>query len=550
MKRHSDALPAASCGLLTKTALLLVVATALPGQYFSENLFVPMQPPGGGLDYFTIAADFNQNGSADLIHCPANYSYFMVDLDPALGGAGPPYAQQLYGTVGWWSASRAVAVDANADGILDLVYDSMNSLCTSIGIGNGTFIPPSTCSGSVANIPHWMGTTDVNNDGLQDILVYSSFGIYLPLLTCYLNAYPSWTQSWQVPMQFVNGGGLSLTGGGPRLGDFDGDGNQDVAVQILPPTGGPLVTNVLWGNGMGQFSLPNNASVPGFVTSAGNVVTSAFDMDGDGIMDLISSQPTTVGGAASELLQVHLGSATRVFAPAGTFIVPGNGTTATTVAADFNRDGYGDLLRAPAFSPTPQTTLCNFAVTLVVGLPAGQLHQTGMDTPHTQWLTPSPCPSSLVADFDGDRDLDLMCTPRFTPLWYFRNAAVIGVGCSGTIPAPLDLRPGGAVLGNTAFSISINGALVNAHAVLAIATGLSASPLTTCGNYLDLAAPAVFLAGFTNTLGDVVWQLPIPISPLLHGVEFRAQAAILDPLGPNMGGLNLALTPARTIIVW
>jgi hypothetical protein len=223
-----------------------------------------------------------------------------------------------------------------------------------------------------------------------------------------------------------------------------------------------------------------------------------------------------------------------------------------TFAADFNRDGFGDLLRAPNYSTTsPAGWVGDFAVTMALGLPGGQFHQPVMTTPHTPFPnSASYYPSSVVADFDGDSDLDLVCTPRSSSFYYFSNLALKGVGCMGTGGVPPGLRPSSAHVGNQSFDATIFGGSSNVPALLAVTAGLSNSPLNTCGLYLDLAGPVVFLPGMTNALGSFVWPLPIPANPALHGAVANAQAAVLDPLGPSFGGVYLSLTPARTVIIW
>ncbi len=546
---------------------LLMMATVIPGQYFAEALNVPMAPPGGGVAYVPLAADFNQNGYADLLYLHAGSAVFDVDLDPAISGVGVDFSQ-AYSTVGWGSNMHSAAADVNGDGMLDLIYDRLNppaptaffsTIHVNIGNGNGTFVPASTASITLSiaeGLLHWFAMADVNNDGFPDVLTYSSGGNYAPTLSCYINQFPNWNLTWQVQVYATSGAVcVSGEGGAPRVGDFDGDGNMDLAVQHTDfGAGMSWTTNVLWGNGVGQFTAPSATSIPGFSLFPTLVIVGlvgAVDMNGDGVTDLISSVPTTVGGVPTVLFQVYLGSVARTLIPAGTFSAPPSTTWFTaTIVADFNCDGFGDVLRGPRPNLSAFPLACNFGVTMALGLPGGQFHQTGMSSSHTPCPNSSYCPYTVVADFDGDSDPDLVCTPYYCPFYYFRNSALTGPGCSGSSPAPPVLLPGNAQLGNASFYTALYGALNNAPAVLAIAAGLGTSPINTCGVYLDLAGPVVFLPGVTDTNGNVFWPMPLPNNPAFHGVTFHAQAAVLDPLGPSMGGLNLALTPARAVIVW
>jgi hypothetical protein len=543
---------------LMVAVFLLAAATSLPSQYLTQAFATATMPPPGGLPgYFSIAADFNQNGYADIAYFPALGVSFLVDLDPAVSGVGPYTPQIYYAGAQNGIVSQSAASDVDGDGLLDLVLsDPSGAISIHIGNGNGTFVPAGGSNVNFLNTPYplpfrWIAMTDVNNDGAPDVLaLYQYHGTSIAGgLLCHLNQFPNWPQAWSTSIL----SGVDLSAGGPRVGDFDGDGNVDLALTCGNATAGiPWITNVLWGNGTGQFTLPSTSPTLGL--SVGWRVAGAADMNGDGITDLVCSQAISVGGAATEQLQVYLGSPTRTLVPAGSFVVPSPGSLpVSTIAADFNRDGWGDLLRAPSSDPYifNAVPVCNSVnLTMALGLPGGQLHQSGMTTTATPFPSPTYCPSSLVADFDGDGDLDLVCTPSNSPFYYFSNQTLNGVGCAGSSTAPPNLRPSNAQVGNQSFDATIFGASSNVPALLAVTAGLSNSPLNPCGVYLDLAGPVVFLPGMTNALGSFVWPLPIAANPALHGAVASAQAAVLDPLGPSFGGVNLSLTPARTVIIW
>ena len=531
---------------LVVAAALFVVMSALPAQYLTEALYVPNAPPPGVPNYTSIAADLNQNGYADLVYFELQYSAFVVDLDPAVSGVGP-YSLQALG-IGWTGgggATECVAGDVNGDGFVDLVFNRYAGLSISLGNGNGTFVPPTAFFNGLQGLVKRLTMLDVNNDGAQDLLcLYMQQGGGWFQTLCILNQYPTWII---VP----NSGALfniPTSGSGLFLGDFDGDGNVDNAFQdILVPLGGPIVTRIFWGNGMGQFPW-NNVTPSGFPATTPPIIRAVADMNGDGISDLICGSPITVGGVATEQLQIFLGSSSRILTPAGTFPVPpGNMNLAPTYAADFNGDGLGDVLCVS--STTLPGAFGDFNVTMALGLPGGQLHQVGMVTPHSPTIL-GIYPLILVGDFDGDASLDLFSTPRGCPAYFFRNRTMTGTGCAGTGAAIPGLLAPDALVGNSVFAVNIYGALINAPAVLAIAVGLNTSPFNTCGVYLDLSGPAVYLPGTTDLWGNIAWPVPIPNNPLLRGLTAYAQAAVLDPLGPNLGGLNLALSPARTIIIW
>jgi hypothetical protein len=171
MSQHQQVMGIARHGLMI-AVFLLAVATSLPGQYLTEAFSTGASLPAGGItSYLSIAADFNQNGYADIAYFPFSTS-FMVDLDPAVSGVGP-YTQQAYFATGWnGNVSHGTATDVNGDGVLDLILNHAGAFSIHIGNGNGTFVP---AAGFIPNIligpaSQWFVMADVNHDGLPDIL--------------------------------------------------------------------------------------------------------------------------------------------------------------------------------------------------------------------------------------------------------------------------------------------------------------------------------------------------------------------------------------------
>jgi hypothetical protein len=128
------------------------------------------------------------------------------------------------------------------------------------------------------------------------------------------------------------------------LGDFNGDGNLDMAVL---PIGGENKIYVLLGNGDGTFGKAKayrSGMFPGSMASA--------DFNGDGILDLAVANVT---GPKPSHISILLGNGDGTFQPPIAFPVGVN--PASLITADFNHDGKPDL--AALTGPSGITVLLN-----------------------------------------------------------------------------------------------------------------------------------------------------------------------------------------------
>jgi hypothetical protein len=124
------------------------------------------------------------------------------------------------------------------------------------------------------------------------------------------------------------------------VGDFDGNGRQDVAT--ADPNSD--IVSVLLGNGDGTFAPAQNLS-PGVQPAPGALVQpiaiKVADFNGDGRDDLVTGNTRPSDPPIDSGVSVLLGRGDGTFEPAREFATATG--TASLVVADFNNDGRPDL---------------------------------------------------------------------------------------------------------------------------------------------------------------------------------------------------------------
>lgn len=189
------------------------------------------------------------------------------------------------------------------------------------------------------------------------------------------------------------------------VGDFNGDGKQDLAVAN---TGNGDVS-ILLGNGNGTFAPAINITV-GTLVSVNSLITA--DFNGDGRLDL------AVGGSSN-----GAGFVWRLLGNGdGSFGVPASyatqGYTSSMAVGDFNGDGRLDLAGV------------NSAVDVVVLLGNG----TGFD-PAVHYPAPDRPAAVAVADFNGDGRLDLAVATNGVVINNTNVSILLGNGAGSFGPA-------------------------------------------------------------------------------------------------------------------
>ena len=306
--------------------------TAAPGS--------PLETPvtailGGGI----ATGDFSGDGIPDLVVSLSD----RVVVYLGNGSGGFTFASFF----GMYTPGVPVVGDFNDDGIQDVAVacngqqsDSgfTDAMVILLGDGTGQFsapisdqiIFPKVNDGYVT---FSLAVGDFNGDGIQDLVavdsVHTSLTVMLGNGSGGFTPIPGGPFIFDSPINFVDRPANAAI----VVGDFNGDGIQDVATSYYSSS-----VAVLLGNGMGGFTPATGSPFLGTNWSTGPNALAEADFNGDGIPDLV------VGGYFGGYVTVLLGNGSGGFTVASPFPT-GFGAT-SIVAADFNGDGIEDVAGA------------------------------------------------------------------------------------------------------------------------------------------------------------------------------------------------------------
>ncbi len=268
-----------------------------------------------------VAGDFNNDHKADIAVANGNGSGSITVLLNSGTGTFPTYAEYSINGI---SAGLAVG-DFNKDGNLDIVATNASQNTISVLLGNGTGAFPTFATYATGSYPGGVTVGDFNGDGWPDIAVADERGGTVSILIN--KADGSGTFLPKVDYAAAGGGApFSLA-----AGSFRGNGIIDLAVATNSAFGG---IEVLLGKGDGTFQ---TAVAYDTLNNANGVVVGDFNNDGN--LDLAVSIASA--GSTFGFVTIFPGLGNGTFGPGVT--LTSAPLPYGIVAADFNGDGGLDV---------------------------------------------------------------------------------------------------------------------------------------------------------------------------------------------------------------
>jgi len=439
-----------------------------------------------------VVADFNGDGSQDVVSVNSYSSSISVILGNGDGTFKPAITQVVYNS----NLESAIVGDFNGDGKPDLaLVNSGNgyNLNILLGNGDGTFQAP-IGSYPIGNNQEGVVVGDFNGDGNADLAISISDSSNVAIVL------GNGDGTFQAPGYFAVGTNPHFI----AIGDFNGDGKAD----LVTANNTDNSVSILLGNGDGTFGPNTDLAVgmnPNWVTVA--------DLNGDGKADIVAANNNSCN------VSVLLGQGNGTFQPAVNYAVglciPGDSQNPNSVAvADANGDGIPDLFVGNNYGAN---------VSILLGNGDGTF-QTQMDysadaTGHPQAIA--------VGHFSANGGVDIAVGS------YNSNSIDILLGLNLITPQTISFAPANVTFGVAPFTVA-------ATASSGLAVSLSSSTQAVCtvsGSTVTIASAGTCTLT-ANQAGNVNYSAATPVmasftvNKASQTITFGSLSNVTLPAGP------------------